>query len=231
MLAGSPLVMAARRAASRSWICRMARAPMPASLATLLIEQQDPVGLALFDSQERKLVGPAATQAQLVRIIGELESAQPDRETQLGPVLQTLAEKLKKRGLIVIISDLLTDLDSFYDGLSRLQYRGQEIMVLHVLDVDELELPFDDYVLFKDIEGEEQFFAEPWGFRKAYKAAMETFIGDVGQRCRAGGVDHVLLKTSDDLGVALSHYLHSRQRQAGTKHLGRIVSFDSPAGE
>ena len=63
----------------------------------------------------------------------------------------------------------------------------------------------------------EELFAEPWAFRKAYKAAMEQFIREVGQRCRGGGVDHVLLRTSDDLGMALSHYLHSRQRQAATK--------------
>ncbi|HVC95531.1 MAG TPA: DUF58 domain-containing protein [Pirellulales bacterium] len=187
-------------------------ATVAASLATLLIEQQDPVGLALFDSQERKLVPSAATQAQLVRIIGELESSQPDRETQLGPVLQTLAEKLKKRGLIVIISDLLTDLDSFYDGLSRLQYRGQEIMVLHVLDVDELELPFKDLVLFHDIEGSEELFAEPWAFRNAYRQAMEQFVDDVRGTCGGRGIDYLLLRTDQDLGDALSHYLHARER-------------------
>ncbi len=187
-------------------------ATVAASLATLLIEQQDPVGLALFDSQERKLVPPAATQAQLVRIIGELESSQPDRETQLGPVLQTLAEKLKKRGLIVIISDLLTDLESFYDGLSRLQYRGQEIMVLHVLDVDELELPFKDLVLFHDIEGSEELFAEPWAFRNAYRQAMEQFVDGVRGTCGGRGIDYLLLRTDQNLGDALSHYLHARER-------------------
>ncbi|HUY35338.1 MAG TPA: DUF58 domain-containing protein [Pirellulales bacterium] len=187
-------------------------ATVAASLATLLIEQQDPVGLALFDSQERTLVPPAATQAQLVRIIGELESARPDRETQLGPVLKTLAEKLKKRGLIVIVSDLLTDLESFYDGLSRLQYRGQEIMVLHVLDVDELELPFKDLVLFHDIEGSEELFAEPWAFRNAYRKAMEQFIEGVQSTCGGRGIDYLLLRTDQDLGDALSHYLHALEK-------------------
>ncbi|MGE5191455.1 MAG: DUF58 domain-containing protein, partial [Deltaproteobacteria bacterium] len=85
-------------------------ATLAASLATLLVEQQDPVGLALFDNQQRKLLSPAATQSQLALIIGQLEEARPDRETDLGCVLQTLADQLKKRGLIIIISDLLTDL-------------------------------------------------------------------------------------------------------------------------
>jgi uncharacterized protein (DUF58 family) len=95
-------------------------ATLAASLATLLVEQQDPVGLALFDSQQRTVLQPAATQAQLTHIIHHLEDARPDRQTELGTVLQTLSGQLKRRGLIVIVSDLLTDLESFYDGLARL---------------------------------------------------------------------------------------------------------------
>src|SRR5947209_17028349 len=141
--------------------------------------------------------------------------------------MRKLSEQIKGRGLVGVISDLLLDLDVFYKSLGRLQHQGHEILVFQILDPEEIDLPFKDSVLFKDIEGSEELFAEPWAFRKAYKAAMEEFIGDVAQRCRSGGVDHVLLKTSDDLGLGLSHYLHSRQRQAVTKHSGRIVAFDA----
>lgn len=187
-------------------------ATVAASLATLLVGQQDPVGLALFDSQRRKLLPPAATQAQLVRIVEELESSQPDRETQLGPVLQDLAEQVRKRGLMIIISDLLTDLDSFYDGLSRLQYRGHEIMIVHVLDRDELELPFNDLVLFRDIEGTEELYAEPWAFRNAYKAAINDFVDGVRGTCGSRAIDYLLMRTDQPVGDALSHYLHARER-------------------
>ncbi|HEX7448991.1 MAG TPA: DUF58 domain-containing protein [Pirellulales bacterium] len=187
-------------------------ATVAASLATLLVGQQDPVGLALFDSQRRKLLPPAATQAQLVRIVEELESSQPDRQTQLGPVLQDLSEQVRKRGLMIIISDLLTDLDSFYDGLSRLQYRGHEIMILHILDRDELELPFNDLVLFHDIEGTEEFYAEPWAFRNAYKAAINEFVEGVRNTCGSRAIDYLLMRTDQPLGDALSHYLHARDR-------------------
>jgi uncharacterized protein (DUF58 family) len=190
-------------------------ATVAASLATLLVDQRDPVGLALFDSQPRRIIPPAATQAQLARIIGELEEAKPDRETDLGPVLKTLSEQISGRGLIVIISDLLTDLDAFYDGLARLQYRGHEIMVLHVLDGDEIDMPFNDLVLFRDIEGQEQLYAEPWAFRKAYAAAMNDFITGVRDACGARGVDYVLLRTDEELARALSHYLHARERFRG----------------
>ena len=127
-------------------------------------------------------------------------------------MLQTLVGKLKKRGLVIIISDLLTDLDSFYSGLSRLQYTGNEILVFQVLDKDELDLPFNDLVLFRDIEGSEELFAEPWGFRKAYCQAMEEFVAEIKDTCGCRGIDHLLLRTDDDLALALSHYLHRRER-------------------
>lgn len=195
-------------------------ATLAASLATLLIEQQDPVGLALFDKTERQVLSPAATQSQLALIIGWLEEARPDRETDLGSVLQSLGDQIKKRGLIIIISDLLTDLPTFFDGLSRLQHRGNEILVLQVLDRDEMELPFNDYVLFKDIEGTEQFYAEPWGFRKAYCAAMDQFVAEVKDGCGNRGVDHLLLLTDQDPAVALSHYLHVRENAQHAQHKG-----------
>jgi uncharacterized protein (DUF58 family) len=186
-------------------------ATLAATLATLLVDQQDPVGLALFDSQERMILQPAATQSQLAHIIGQLESAKPDRQTDLGAVLKALGGKLRKRGMVIIISDLLTDLDSFYDGLARLQYLGNEVLVFQVLDKDELDLPFNDLVLFRDIEGQEELFAEPWAFRKAYCKAMETFVAEVKDTCGCRGIDHLLLRTDDDLALGLSHYLHRRE--------------------
>lgn len=195
-------------------------ATLAASLATLLIEQQDPVGLALFDREQRQWLPPSATQTQLALIIGQLEEAKPDRETDLGSVLQVLGDQLKKRGLIVLISDLLTDLDAFFDGLARLQYRGHEIVIFQILDADEMELPFNDYVLFKDIEGSEQFFVEPWAFRKAYCAAMQQFVADMTKGCGQRGVDHLLLRTDHDLAEALSFYLHARDRLHHVRHRG-----------
>ena len=193
-------------------------ATLAASLATLLVGQQDPVGLALFDNSERRLIPSAATQAKLVEIIEALESAKPDNQTDLGTVLQTLAGKLKKRGLIVIISDLLTDDASLADGLSRLQYRGHEIVMFQVLDRDELEMPFEGMVQFRDIEGAEELLAEPWAFRKAYRAAMEEFLAGIRATCSSRGIDHRLMLTDEDLGDALSYYLHIRGRLESARH-------------
>ena len=175
-------------------------ATVAASLATLLVDQQDPVGLALFDSQPRPFLPPAATQAQLAQIVGALEqcAARP-RNATWARCSQSLADQIQQRGLVIIISDLLTDLDAFYDGLARLQYRGHEILVLQILDRDELDLPFNDLMLFRDIEGNEELYAEPWAFRKAYGAAMQDFMTEVRDACGSRGIDYLLLRTDEDL--------------------------------
>jgi len=190
-------------------------ATLAASLAMLCVKQRDAVGLAIFDDAERHFLRPVATQLQLRKIIDVLETTKPERTSDLGPVLHKISEQIKGRGLVVIISDLLLDLDVFYRHLGRLQHDGHEILIFHILDSDEIELPFESSVLFKDIEGAEEIFAEPWAFRRLYKEAMEKFIAEVSQRCRGGGVDYLLLKTSDDLGYAMSHYLHGRQQRTG----------------
>jgi len=192
-----------------------------ASPASLCVQQRDAVALAVFDASERIFLRAAATQAQLAKILDVLERTKPERTSELGPVMSQVCDKIKSRGVVVVISDLLVDLDSFYKSLGRLQHNGHEVLVFQVLDEDEIELPFRDSVLFKDIEGPEQLFAEPWAFRKAYKAAMEDFIAETGRRCRSAGIDHLLLKTSDDLGLALSHYLHGRQ-VVGSRRGGKI---------
>lgn len=196
-------------------------ATLAASLATLCVQQRDAVGLALFDQDEQAYLRPIATQAQLAKIIDLLEKARPDRATDLGAELVRLSEKLRGRGMVIIISDLLTDLETLYSGLGRLQHGGHELLVLQVLDPDEIELPFGDSVLFRDIEGSEELFAEPWAFRKAYRAAMEKFIDEVAQRCRFAGIDHEMFQTDADMGVALSQFLHRRQ-VAGTRRGGKI---------
>lgn len=197
-------------------------ATLAASLAALCVKQRDAVGMAVFDDAERVWLRPIATNMQLSKIIDVLERARPERTTELGSVMMKVADQIHTRGVVIIISDLLCDLDAFYSSLGRLQFQGHEIIVFHVLDKDEIELPFNDSVLFKDIEGNEELFAEPWAFRKAYKAAMETFIGEVAERCRFAGIDHVLMRTSDELGGALSHYLHHRNQGDRGRRAGKM---------
>jgi uncharacterized protein (DUF58 family) len=191
-------------------------ATLAASLAALCVHQRDAVGLCLFDSEQRTWLRPAATEAQLAKIIDAMGQATLDRETDLGAALVRVAGQIRGRGLVIVVSDFLADLDAVHDGLGRLRHAGHEIILFHVLDPDEIELPFEGSVLFRDLEGPEQVMAEPWGFRKAYRAAMEKFIAETTARCRSASIDYVLMKTSEDLGAALSSYLHGRTRVGAT---------------
>jgi uncharacterized protein (DUF58 family) len=181
------------------------------ALAMLLARQQDPVGLVLFDEKAGTILPPGATQGQVMVMADLLGRCTPARKTELGGLLRSLTDQLRRRSILVIVSDLFTDLDAFYDGLNRLRFLGHEVLALQVLDRDELELPFDTPTLFRDIEGDEELFAEPWAFRKSYERAIRTFLDGVRRECGSRGYDHVRFFTDEPLGESLSYFLHGRQ--------------------
>ncbi len=186
-------------------------ATLVVSLAMLLTRQQDPVGLVLFDEKANTVLPPNATQSQVLVMSGLLERCVPARKTELGGLLRSLTDQSRRRSLMIIVSDLFTDLDLVYEGLNRLRFLGHEVLVMQVLDRDEMELPFDGPTIFRDIEGEEELFAEPWAFRRSYRRAMEEFLDGVRQECGKRGYDHVRFLTDEPLGATLSAFLHSRQ--------------------
>ncbi len=191
-------------------------ATLVVSLAMLLTRQQDPVGLVLFDEAAGTVLPPAATQSQVVVMSGLLERCTPARKTELGGLLHSLTGQLRRRSLLVIVSDLFTDLDAVYDSLNRLRFHGHEVLMMQVLDSDELELPFDGPTIFHDIEGEEELFAEPWAFRRSYQQAMQEFLDGVRRECGKRGYDHVRFLTKEPLGASLSLFLHSREELGRT---------------
>jgi len=186
-------------------------ATLVVSLAMLLTRQQDPVGLVLFDLAATTVLPPKATQSQILVISGLLERCRPARKTELGGLLVSLADQFRRRNLLVIVSDLFTDLDKLYVGLNRLRFSGHEVLVMQVLDRDELELPFDGPTIFRDIEGDEELFAEPWAFRRSYQNAMKDFVDGVRRDCGARGYDHARFLSDERLGASLSYFLHRRQ--------------------
>jgi uncharacterized protein (DUF58 family) len=195
-------------------------ATLAIALAMLLVRQQDPVGLVLFDETATKVLPPSATQAQILVMSGLLEQCAPTRKTELGGMLHSLGEQFRRRNLLVIISDLFTDLGEFYDGLNRLRFSGHEVLIMQVLDRDELELPFDGPTIFRDIEGDEELFAEPWAFRRSYQNAMKQFLDGVRRECGNHGYDHVHFLTDAPLGASLSSFLHARHESTRAARQG-----------
>jgi uncharacterized protein (DUF58 family) len=192
------------------------------ALAMLLVRQQDPVGLVLFDESATKVLPPSATNAQLAVLTGELERCRPARKTDVGGLVHSLGDQLRRRNLLVIVSDLFTDLDLFFDGLDRLRFNGHEVLVMQVLDRDELDLPFEGPTIFRDIEGEEELFAEPWAFRRSYQKAMTDFLEGARRECGNRGYDHVRFVTDEPLGSSLSFFLHSRQEATRSARQGSL---------
>lgn len=196
-------------------------ATLVASLAHLMIDQRDAVGLMLFDEGQREWLSPSTKRLQLQHILDQLEATEPERTTSIGSVLHRVADEIPRRGLVFLVSDLLCDLDEFFDALGRLKHRAHEIIVLHLLDQDEMTLPFSGAVNFRDLEGDEQIMAEPRYFQHVYQEAMQTFCSEVKSRLTDFGADYVSITTDQDLGVALSHYLNRRIRMASSGGRGR----------
>ena len=199
------------------------------SLAAVLLRQRDSVGIATAGTQIRQELRPSGAPSQLNKVDDMLAKVEPSGETDIGAIVAEIADKIPRRGLVCIASDLFTDLDKLYESLGRLQYGGHVVVLLHVMHRDEIEMPFNDSVIFKDIEGNEELFAEPWSFRTAYKKAVEDFCGEVRERCQYCGIDYLRVLTDEDLGILLTGYLADRQHRGPAKHRGRMGATAKPA--
>lgn len=205
-------------------------ATIAVSLSSVLLKQRDAVGLAILNDRVQEDLRTGSTASHLAKFMEVLQQTELQGETDIGPAVAQVADQIHRCGIVVVLSDLLTPLDRFYESLGKLQYAGHEVIVMHVLHRDEVELPFKDSVIFKDIEGEEEIFAEPWAFHKAYQAAMEEFIQETRQRCQFCGIDYLQILTDADLSRVLSSYLHNRQFAGAKTHRGRMASLGGSAG-
>lgn len=187
-------------------------ATLAASLAYLMLKQQDAVGLTLFSDKIEKRIPPRATHGYLFAILKELEERSPKGETRVGSVLQDLAGSLKRRGLVILISDLLDEDEEVIKGLRQIRSRGSEVMVFHLLDPDELEFPFEKPSLFEDMEEEIKLLTDPRSIRSAYLKTIHSLIENYRATCASNLIDYLLFNTSVGLDRALIHYLTWREK-------------------
>ena len=185
---------------------------LTASLAYLMLKQQDAVGLITFSNRIEKMVPPMATPGHLFAILKELEDRIPRGETSSGPVLQELAGSLKRRGIIILISDLLDKPEEVMRGLKQLRSKGNDVMVFHLLDSDELEFPFEQPTLFIDLEEDTKLLTDPQAVRSAYLQSMNSLIEGYRQSCASYLIDYSLFNTSVGLDRALVRYLTWREK-------------------
>lgn len=184
-----------------------------AALAYLVLQQQDSVGLATFDREVRALVRPSSNPSHLKQLLHVMDRAVPERKTQTGPIFHDLAERLKKRGIVLILSDLFDDVASIMAGLKHFRHRRHEVIIMHVLDPAELDFPFRNMTMFKGLESLPDVLADPSALREAYLKEFGAFIQAVKKGCRAHHIDYVLARTDQNLELVLSTYLASRMNR------------------
>jgi uncharacterized protein (DUF58 family) len=192
-----------------------------ASLAYLLHQQQDAVGLVMFSRGVEKNLPASSHPANLKLLLNTLETTQPEDGTDLSRVFIEVARQIRRRGLVVLLSDLFVPRASLAEAIRQFRLRKHELVVFQVLHSDELTFPFADNTLFRGLEDAVQSQVEPRALRKSYLEAMEAFVGEVRGICARAGVDHVLMRTSDPLDAVLGRYLAFRQKvRRGTRTRG-----------
>jgi len=181
-----------------------------ASLAYLIQQQSDAVGLTLFNDKVMRSVPPSNTRANLNNVMASLEEARPTAKTRIGAVLTELASHVSRRGMVIVFSDLFDDLEQVMRGLRMLVQRGHDVAVFHILDHDEVEFPFERMTLFDGLEELPELLVDPRSLRDAYLKEINDFQAQMRRGCLQNKIDYVKLVTSQPLDVVLSSYLAAR---------------------
>jgi uncharacterized protein (DUF58 family) len=191
-----------------------------ASLAFLLLQQQDAVGLAVFDEDVRTYLPPSGSPNQIKSIVHAMDVNRPRAKTSIEGVCHSLAEKLPRRGLICLVSDLFCEIDGLLRGLEHFRHYDHEVLLLHVMDEDELTFPFQGNTMFLGLEEMGRLVVEPRALREGYLEAMEEFCRKVKRLCVAARIDYKRISTADRLDAALLSFLAARAaavRKRGSK--------------
>jgi uncharacterized protein (DUF58 family) len=181
-----------------------------AALAYLVLHQQDSAGLVTFDDRIRKFLRPSSQLSQLKEMVSIMNQGPAREKTRLAPLFHDLAERITRRGLILILSDLFDDVPDLLAGLKHLRHKRHEVVVFHVLDGAELDFPFQDATLFRGLEQFPDLLTDPRSLRDGYLTEIGNFLTELQRGCRQQNIDYVQLRTDTNLAVALSSYLAHR---------------------
>jgi uncharacterized protein (DUF58 family) len=185
---------------------------LAASLAFLMIRQQDAAGLVLFDDAIREYVPPRSVRGQMFQILRTLEHVTPSEHTRVSTALHGMAERLRRRGLCIVISDLFDDAEAVIKGLKHFRHRQHEVIVFLVLDDLERTFYYRDEARFVDLETGQEIRSQPWFVKKDYRARVDAWMQDLARQCREHRIDYVPVTTSTPFDRALLAYLNKRSQ-------------------
>ena len=185
---------------------------LAAALAYLFVKQGDAAGLITFDKTTRSFIRPGSRPSQVRRILEELHTTQAGSDTDVESVLHHVAERIPRRGLVVLISDLFDDPDKIVEALHHFDFRQHEIVVFHLLAEEEITFPFKSFQRFKDLEGVDAMLRiDPQAVRAAYLEKMRAFVKRIDSACGKMRADYVPVNTKIPLRDTLLRYLGGRK--------------------
>ncbi len=190
-------------------------ATLAASLAYVVTNQQDSMGLVTFDHEIRDQLPPAGGRGQLHEIVGVLERTQPARHSDVKVLLDRLTRELRQRSMVILISDLIADPDDVVGSIERLCLAGHELIVLHVMDDDEWTFPLIENVRFEGLEEDVRLLADPQSLRSSYLRVVRRFCRRVEAACLKHHADYVRVNTRRSPASVLTGYLAQRCRRRG----------------
>lgn len=185
---------------------------LAAALSYLVLRQQDAIGITTFDTEVRQFVRASSQPSHLKQICHTLEHSPAAGETAMGPLFHDLAERIRKRGVVIVLSDFFDDVETLLLGLKHFRHRRHDVLCLQIIDPAEQEFPFQDPTLFKGLEHEPETMTDPRALRSMYRVEFEQFLQDLQRGCRDLQMDYALVRTDQPFDLSLKSCLSGRAR-------------------
>jgi len=186
-------------------------AGLAASLALLMLRQGDQAGLVVFDNAVRSYIPPRGNARHFRAICDALEDVRPGNDTNIADVLHEIAERIRRRSMVIVISDFFDDVDELLMGLQHFRHRHHEVIVLHLLDDAEIEFPYDRITLFEGMERGEEVIVDPRVVADSYRRRFREFLAQLRRGCTEKNIDYERMLLSEPFDKALTAYLGRRR--------------------
>ncbi len=183
-----------------------------ACLSYLMIKQQDAVGLTTFDKKIKTSIPPKSKTSHLNYLLKVLNNTKIEGETKISTILHSLAESIKKRGLIILISDLIDNPKDVLSGLRHFRHKGHEVMIFHIIDDKEINFDFNSPINFIDLEDQKMIKTDPRQIKVDYKESFDKFCQEYKEECNKNNVDYIPINTSSSIDKTLIQYLIKRAK-------------------
>lgn len=185
---------------------------LSAALSLMLLRQRDAVGLVTFDEAIRRYIPPRSKPGHLHVLLSELAGQEPSDKTDVGTALHQMADRIKRRGLVIVMSDLLDEAETIISGLKHFRYNNHEVIVFHILDPRERDFAFGGEAVFKDMETGEELTTMPYQIKKDFAKQVGAFTEQIAAACRQANIDYHPIDTSMSFDKALYAFLSKRER-------------------